>query len=317
MTGREETNENYRTKIQKKVTGNKVLEGFYYDMDAAGLEQKTCYAYIMMVENFLHTVDKPLEDIGVADINRYFHSLKKGDKPQTYLRTLWYCLHRFFGYLMRAGEIEENILEKVVKPKAKPHREVQRTFFTPQECRDIIHAAEMELDDWECARNTAILRLLIETGIRVSALTEINLEDIHPRNYSIRITDKENKTTECPISLDMMKDLLDWLNQRKITPNRKPDEPALFLTSRGTRLKADGVRKMMLRYADVVPGKRLSPHKLRASFANNLLKATGNIRFVQTAMNHADISTTQIYVQTDETDRRAATDIMSQLLKEE
>ena len=317
MSGREETNRRLRRAIEQKTAQDPVLNGFFLDMDAAGLEMKTCYAYLNMVSHFLREVKVPLKEIQVQDVNQYIASLKKGDKPQTYLRTLWYCLNRYFGSLVRTGEVGENIMERVIKPKAKPNREIKRTCLTPEEYKLLLSAARRDPDDWQSARNTAIIRILIETGIRVSALTEINVEDILPKQHAIRITDKENKTTDYPISIEVMKDLLAWFGQRRLTKGKRPDEPALFLSTRGARLQAEGVREIFIRYKDAVPGKHITPHKLRASFATNLYNQTGDIRLVQEAMNHAKIATTELYIQSDGRNRKKAADIMSQLLKGE
>lgn len=317
MSGREETNRRLRRAIEQKTVQDPVLNGFFLDMDAAGLEMKTCYAYLNMVSHFLREVKVPLKEIQVQDVNQYIASLKKGDKPQTYLRTLWYCLNRYFGYLVRAGEVGENIMERVIKPKAKPNREIKRTCLTPEEYQLLLSAARRDPDDWQSARNTSIIRILIETGIRVSALTEINVEDILPKQHAIRITDKENKTTDYPISIEVMKDLLAWFGQRRLTKGKRPNEPALFLSARGARLQAEGVREIFVRYKDAVPGKHITPHKLRASFATNLYNQTGDIRLVQEAMNHAKIATTELYIQSDGRNRKKAADIMSQLLKGE
>ena len=317
MTGREETNEKIRTLIRKKLDKDPQLEGFFLDMDAAGLEMKTCYAYLNIVSHFLREVKVPLKEIQVQDVNQYISSLKKGDKPQTYLRTLWYCLNRYFGYLVRTGEVGENIMERVIKPKAKPNREIKRTCLTPEEYKLLLSAARRDPDDWQSARNTAIIRILIETGIRVSALTEINVTDILPKQHAIRITDKENKTTDYPISIEIMKDLVAWFKQRQLTKGKQLNEPALFLSKKGGRLQAEGVREIFLRYEGAVPGKHITPHKLRASFATNLYNQTGDIRLVQEAMNHAKIATTELYIQSDGRNRKKAADIMSQLLKGE
>ncbi len=317
MWGGEETTRRLRRAIEQKTVQDPVLNGFFLDMDAAGLEMKTCYAYLNMVSHFLREVKVPLKEIQVQDVNQYIASLKKGDKPQTYLRTLWYCLNRYFCYLVRTGEVGENIMERVIKPKAKPNREIKRTCLTPEEYQLLLSAARRDPDDWQSARNTAIIRILIETGIRVSALTEINVEDILPEQHAIRITDKENKTTDYPISIEVMKDLLAWFGQRRLTKGKRPNEPALFLSARGARLQAEGVREIFIRYKDAVPGKHITPHKLRASFATNLYNQTGDIRLVQEAMNHAKIATTELYIQSDGRNRKKAADIMSQLLKGE
>ena len=198
MTGREETNEKIRTLIRKKLDKDPQLEGFFLDMDAAGLEMKTCYAYLNIVSHFLREVKVPLKEIQVQDVNQYISSLKKGDKPQTYLRTLWYCLNRFFGYLVRMGEVEENIMQKVIKPKTKPNREIKRTYLTPEEYKLLLNAAQDDFDDWQSARNTAIIRILIETGIRVSALTEINVTDILPSSTLSALLIRKTKPPTIP-----------------------------------------------------------------------------------------------------------------------
>lgn len=315
MTGREETNEKIRTLIRKKLDKDPQLKGFFLDMNSSGLEMKTCYSYISMVSHFLREVKIPLSEITAQDINQFISSLKKGDKPQTYLRTIWYCFNRYFDYLMRMGEVEENVMQKVIKPKTKPNREIKRTYLTPDEYKLLLNAAKEDVDDWQSARNTAIIRILIETGIRVSALTEINVTDILPKQHAIRITDKENKTTDYPISIEIMKDLVAWFKQRQLTKGKQLNEPALFLSKKGGRLQAEGVREIFVRYKDAVPGKHITPHKLRASFATNLYNQTGDIRLVQEAMNHAKIATTELYIQSDGRNRKKAADIMSQLLK--
>lgn len=317
MTGREESNEKTRRMIRHKLEKVPELEGFFLDMDASGLEMKSCYVYINMVAHFLREVKLPPAEIKVQDVNQYIASLKKGDKPQTHLRTLWYCLNRYFGYLVRSGEVEENIMEKIVKPKSKPHREVQRTYLTPEEYKLLLHAAQNDGDSWQSARNTAIIRILIETGIRVSALTEINIADILASQHCIRITDKENKTTNFPISIEVMKDLVNWLYKRQETKGRRLHDPALFLSTRGNRISSDEVRKIFERYEGAVPDKHITPHKLRASFATNLYNETGDIRLVQEAMNHANIATTELYIQSDGSNRKKAANIISNLLKEE
>lgn len=312
MTGREETNRILREKISKKVEGNPLLQNFFVDMDSAGLEMKTCDVYINLVMHFLREVKLPPNQIQVQDVNRYIQSLKRGDKPQTYLRTLWYCLNRFFNYLVRIGSVQENIMIRVIKPKAKPSREVKRTYLTPAEYKLLLNAVDDEEDEWVWTRDRAVLRLLIETGIRCSALTEINLDDIDAIHHIIRITDKENKTTEYPVSYDLLVVVVDWIKQRGVVGG----ESALFLGRKGgKRISTDTVRDIITKYSYAVPGKHITPHKLRASFATNLYNQTGDIRLVQEAMNHAKIATTELYIQSDGRNRKKASSIMNSLLK--
>lgn len=316
MTGREEINRSILLKLKKKIEGNPLLQDFLTDMETSGLEVKTCQAYLNMVCSFLAFLKKDVRETTVSDINNYLLSLKKGDKPQTYLRTIWYCLNRFYGYLLRVGEVNENVMSKVTKPKAKPSREVVRTFLTPEELNMILNDANQIENEWFRLRNVAILRLMMETGIRCSAVTSINVDDYDIQNRQIKVTDKENKTTLFPISVDLTLAIGNWILIRARSKNLKPQEQALFLMeNRHTRITSDKIEEIVKIHSQCIPNKHITPHKLRASFATNLYNMTGDIRLVQECMNHADISTTQLYIQSDGRNRKKATEIMSDLLK--
>ena len=317
MTGREETNKKIRYALEKKTEQNPILHGFFIDMDSSGLEIKTSQNYINMTLRFLTDVGKPVNDITVNDVNEFLASHKKGDKPQTHLRTVWYCLNRFFDYLVRTGEASTNIMERVKKPKAKPAREVNRTYLTPDEYKLLLDRVDEEVSIWTRTRDKAILRLFIETGIRCSALSEINVSDIFLDDLTIRVTDKENKTTMFPISEGMKETLRIWIAVRSCTKELDANEPALFLSVHNKRISTDAIRDIVDKYSKVIKGKHITPHKLRASFATNLYNQTGDIRLVQECMNHADISTTQLYVQSDGRNRKKAANIISKLIKRE
>lgn len=318
MTGREETNRKMLSEITLKIQNDPVLRGYLSDMRAAGLEPTTCCTYINHVIFMRKRIQKPLDEINMMDINDFFQSLKRGDKPQTYLRTYWYSLNRFFGYLVRAKIVSENIMELVSKPKAKPSREVKRIYLTPKECKLLLEDAEEAETPWTAARDKAILRLFIETGIRCTALTDINIEDFDFDKQTLRITDKENKTTVFPLSLDLAGDILMWTVYRKYSKNISPEERALFICDKlNTRLTQRGVSKIVALHSENALGKVISPHKLRASFATNLYNATGDIYLVQQAMNHAKITTTELYIQSDDRNRKKASAIMNSLLKGE
>ena len=105
---------------------------------------------------------------------------------------------------------------------------------------------------------------------------------------------------------------------RKTTLPLPGHENALFLSTQKKRMGVQAVENMVKKYArEVTPNKKITPHKLRASFATNLYNQTGDIRLVQEAMNHAKIATTELYIQSDGRNRKKAADIMAELLKGE
>lgn len=318
MTGREEINHVIHEKLIRKTAENPLLRGFLIDMEASGLEIKTCQTYLNMVMHFENFLNKDICKSTVDDINNYLYSIKQGDKPQTHLRTVWYCLNRFFGYLLRIGKVEENIMVKVIKPKAKPSREVERIYLAPEELNLMLESANQIENEWFRLRDTAILRLMMETGIRRSAVVSINVDDYDIDNRQIRITDKENKTTIFPLSLELTLAIGRWIVIRARSKNLKSGEQALFLAeNRHVRISPDGISEIVKMHSQCIPNKHVTPHKIRASFATNLYNATGDIRLVQECMNHADISTTELYVQSDGRNRKKAVDIIAGLLKGE
>ena len=126
----------------------------------------------------------------------------------------------------------------------------------------------------------------MNTEIRCEALSEIDINDIDFNNKKIIITDKGNKTIEYVINDFLYKYLIEYYSIRE---KMDIDTKALFVNNKGQRLTASGVAKVVNKFGSIFEEKynrKLTPHKIRASFATNLYNATGDIRLVQQAMNH-------------------------------
>jgi integrase/recombinase XerD len=151
-------------------------------------------------------------------------------------------------------------------------------------------------------RDRAILELLYGTGMRISELVGLSMEDLALDDGMVRVFGKGSKERIVPLGPYAGDALLSWLGQSgrgAMTPDRwarRGDSEAIFLNARGGRLSRQGAWGIVRRYGDRVGlGDRLTPHVLRHSCATHMLDHGADIRVVQELLGHASIATTQVY----------------------
>jgi integrase/recombinase XerD len=149
-------------------------------------------------------------------------------------------------------------------------------------------------------RDRAMLELLYATGLRVSELVSLQLNDIDLEARVLLARGKGNKERLVPVgapAAEAVKAYLAIARERMLRGRRSKD---LFVTPRGRRLTRQGFAKLLGRYARAAGIRRaISPHKLRHSFATHLLQGGADLRAVQAMLGHADVTTTQIYTHVD------------------
>lgn len=145
-------------------------------------------------------------------------------------------------------------------------------------------------------RDAAILELLYGAGLRISELTQLDIDDIDPVDRLVRVLGKGEKQRIVPYGEPAAEALDRWLVRGRHTMT--PDSAAVFVNARGGRLTRQGVWKVLQRYAkEAGIARSVSPHTLRHSFATHLLDGGADVRIVQELLGHASIATTQIYTQ--------------------
>jgi integrase/recombinase XerD len=150
----------------------------------------------------------------------------------------------------------------------------------------------------EAKRDRAMLELLYATGMRVTELVSLNLENLQldPRNGFVRCMGKGAKERSIPIHVHAVEALEDYLEHGRPFMVRNKNEQALFVNRRGERLTRQGFWLILKGYAKAANlSKDITPHTLRHSFATNMLRGGMPLRNVQEMLGHANISTTQVY----------------------
>ena len=147
-------------------------------------------------------------------------------------------------------------------------------------------------------RDRAILELLYSSGLRLSELTDLDLGDIDANMAQVHVTGKGNKDRIVPVGSKALAALARWHKSRVTLAD--PDEKALFVSNRGTRLSRRSVQARVDHWARRQGiDTKVYPHLFRHSFATHLLESSHDLRGVQELLGHANISTTQVYTHLD------------------
>ncbi len=159
-------------------------------------------------------------------------------------------------------------------------------------------------------RDRAIIALFLGTGIRISELVGIDVVDLDFRDSSVHIVRKGGNEQKVFFSSDVEDAILSYLDYgREILLKGNDDESALFLSQRSGRIAVRSVQEIVSRYTEYTFGSdsktKISPHKLRSTYASNLLEETDNIYLVANALGHSDLSTVQKYAKIKDMQRAA------------
>ena len=159
----------------------------------------------------------------------------------------------------------------------------------------------------EARRDSAMLQLLYASGMRVSELVSLNLEDVNTSSGDVRCFGKGHKERIIPIHEKAVSTVEEYVSQARPRLLRRDEERALFLNHRGERLTRQGFWQILKEYAKAAGlAGEVTPHTLRHSFATHMLSGGADLRAVQELLGHSNISTTQVYTHlTTEHVRRA------------
>ncbi|MBO5927882.1 MAG: tyrosine-type recombinase/integrase, partial [Clostridia bacterium] len=143
-------------------------------------------------------------------------------------------------------------------------------------------------------RDVAIVTLFLGTGIRISELVGLNLEDIDFKTSSFVVTRKGGNRAVLYFNDDVYNAVKMYYDQRTFDKNVSKDEKALFLSLQNKRIAVRSVQNLVKKYAKIIsPLKKITPHKLRSTFGTNLYRQTGDIYVVADCLGHKDVNTTK------------------------
>lgn len=201
-------------------------------------------------------------------------------------------MHTFYKFLITEKLVESNPWQDVKTPKLP--KKLPK-YLTIQEIVLLLNGNEKTNNDKFTLRNRAMIELLYATGMRVSELIQVKIEDISFSTASIRIFGKGSKERILPIMEETLIGIQNYLEQERIFFDVE-NSPYLFLNYNGGMMSRQGFWKLVKKRALLVGvTKEISPHIFRHTFATHLLENGADLRSVQELLGHEDITTTQIY----------------------
>lgn len=224
----------------------------------------------------------------------YLISLKGKNYAEATVARKVAAIKSFFQYLQAEGMIRRNPAESLESPR------VGRSLPKPLSVTEIDELLEQPLkrNTPEAKRDRAMLELLYATGLRVTELVSLNVDDINMSGPYVRCMGKGSKERTIPIHEQAAAAVEQYINDGRLPLVKNRAEPALFVNRRGERLTRQGFWLILKQYArDAGIITPVTPHTLRHSFATHMLRGGAPLRNVQELLGHANISTTQVYTQ--------------------
>ncbi|MCK8827219.1 tyrosine-type recombinase/integrase [Natroniella acetigena] len=293
--------------IAERGYSNSTAEHYEHDLSIFGR---------YLEKEFNHNLSTlQVQDIDEFQISEFLSDiiLIKDNSPAARNRKL-YSLRSFFKYLKKKKITKENPTSDIEATKSRFKSEP--VYLKESNIKNYIRAIKNH-NSKNKSRDLAITKVFIYCGLRISELVNLNLNDINYQEQSIKFYGKGNKERYVPLHSEVITAIKDYLPDRKeISPSNFDAKEALFLSNRGNRISVRTVQKMVKKYAKkagIKDAEKITPHKLRHTFASLLYQRTKDLRVLQELLGHSDISTTQIYTHTDKEQRKHAVQQMPKL----
>lgn len=261
-----------------------------------------------------------LGSLSVEDIELFVSWIRHGnssaptrmkDNKESTVNNYLSAINTFYNYFVKRGKLDRNPVSGVERGKPQKHGVIRLDdaqkdgFFHCIETGEGLTKQQKRFHDKNLLRDQTICLVLARTGLRVSELVGLDVGDIDFDECSLTVLRKGNKYDHVFFDDEVADLLREYLEYRKTLLDNNPTEKAVFLVTigkyRGTRLSVRGVERLVKKYAVAgapSAGAKISPHKLRATYATDMLQATNNIVLVQQALNHESPRTTLVYTDT-------------------
>lgn len=324
MSGRYEKEMQLEKKIENRLVNMPtIIKEYYYSLIGAGKSYDTAYRYINYIISFFEfTFNGNMDEqfylkVKPVHINKYIASLRtkevngKTERTSDSHRSVhWSALNSFFQFLT-PDYINSNPVANTNRPKMKDNPKV--TFLTPDEIAGIMRNVEMNGQDKLKNRDLCLLKLGFSTGLRISAIVQIDINDIDLKHNQIRVTEKGDYDNYVMFGDNLKTQIISWLNDREKYFSGYNTQ-ALFVSQRGQRISDDMVTEILKKYSKGVTDKHVTPHVMRHSCATNLYEATGDIYLCSKQLNHKNVSTTMRYAELSKEKQKKAANLLDDMI---
>lgn len=274
---------------------NILMDYLHYLKVERGLSENTINSYGIDLKLFLEYLREneipSFKQVNKEVIVNYMQAEKNNNKANSSILRSVSSLRKFFQYLAQEKIIEKDPMLLIDTPKKKQHLP---QVLTKEEVEKLLHSPNT--GQVLGLRDRAMLELMYATGLRISEIINLKLEDLHLTMGTLQTLGKGHKERIVPVGDEAIKWVNRYLEEARPKLLKQKRSNYLFLNFHGNNLTRQGVWKNLkteVRKAGIQ--KNITPHTLRHSFATHILENGADLRIVQELLGHADISTTQIY----------------------
>lgn len=286
------------------------ISNYLAELARRGASKHTIRNYASDLEQFATYFEPPgesapeIQQLDLALLREWLASLYDQRLNVVSIRRKLAAVRALFQFLLQEGLLQQNVAKRLRTPKTKQRLPDVMSAEKTNNLLDAVERGE-PIEKPSKERDIAFLELLYGCGIRVSELVGIDVDRLDLRNGWLRVRGKGNKEREVPLPERAIAAIDRYLETRRPAP----EERALFLNGRGTRLSDRQVRRLVKLYALAVTGdSTVHPHSFRHAYATHLLADGADLRAIQELLGHARLSTTQKYTQVSLKDLQAVYD---------
>ena len=226
------------------------------------------------------------------DIKNYIAELQENGKKASSISRCIASIRSFYQFVLKNKKIKVDPTANIQSPK------IEKRVPSVLTAKEVELLLEQPKDiDLKGIRDKAMLEFAYATGMRVTEIISLNVEDVNLEEGYV-VCKNGNKQRNIPLGTMSLKALKEYIEEARDILVKTASEPALFVNINGTRLTRQGFWKIIKFYKEQAHiTKDITPHVLRHSFATHLLQNGADLKAIQTMLGHSDISSTQVYMQ--------------------
>ena len=226
------------------------------------------------------------------DIKNYIAELQENGKKASSISRCIASIRSFYQFVLKNKKVKVDPTANIQSPK------IEKRVPSVLTAKEVELLLEQPKDiDLKGIRDKAMLEFAYATGMRVTEIISLNVEDVNLEEGYV-VCKNGNKQRNIPLGTMSLKALKEYIEEARDILIKTASEPALFVNINGTRLTRQGFWKIIKFYKEQAHiTKDITPHVLRHSFATHLLQNGADLKAIQTMLGHSDISSTQVYMQ--------------------
>jgi len=262
--------------------------------------------YLKIEKNYsLNTLEAYERDVrkfleSKLEVQRYLEKLKLCSRSQARVLS---AVRHYYKFLVKEGLLEENPSKNISRPKSDKRLPKLLNFEEIEKLLDAPKILENKKNNKINIRDRSMLSLLYATGLRVSELVNLKIENLDLTRGFLKILGKGSKERLVPMGQVAIEDLENYLRNTRELFLRGRDSHFVFVSSRAKNLTRQAFWLIIKKYAELAGiSKNISPHMLRHSFATHLIQNGADLRAIQAMLGHSDLSTTEIYTNLDKSE---------------